>query len=151
MKYPDLTITILEHCTGILVHRFKRDLICCGGHTLKNLCPLQIYAWLKEMAQKYDKIATIISAGKSFEGRDLMGLRIAHKPDLPIVFIEAGIHAREWIAPATATWIIQQVLNTTSELIKSYEWRVFPSVNPDGYVTTQKVFSQYVLDLPKLT
>jgi len=77
-----------------------------------------------------------------------MGLRIAHKSNLPIVFIEAGIRAREWIAPATATWFIQQALNTTSELVKSYEWHVFPSVNPDGFVYTETVCSRYFLDLP---
>jgi len=97
------------------------------------------------MAQKYNKIATVITAGKSFEGRDLMGLRIAHKPNLPIVFIEAGIHAREWISPATATLIIQQALNTSSELIKSYVWHVFPSVNPDGFVYPQTVGLQKLL------
>ena len=29
----------------------------------------------------------------------------------PHVFIEAGIHAREWIAPAMATYLINSILN----------------------------------------
>jgi len=87
----------------------------------------------------YSNIASVISAGKSVEGRDLLGLRIAHKENLPIVMVEAGIHAREWITVTTANWLIRQALSANDELLKSYEWHIFPVVNPDGYVYTREV------------
>lgn len=31
-----------------------------------------------------------------------------HRDTKPILFIEAGIHAREWIAPAMALYIIKE-------------------------------------------
>lgn len=31
----------------------------------------------------------------------------------PIIWIEAGIHAREWVAPATAVYTIHKVIITT--------------------------------------
>lgn len=33
------------------------------------------------------------------------------KPQRSAVFLEAGSHAREWIAPAVATWILNQLVN----------------------------------------
>lgn len=37
----------------------------------------------------------------------------------PGVFIEAGVHGREWITPAVATWILKELVkvNTTGEVI----------------------------------
>ena len=36
----------------------------------------------------------------------------------PHVFIEAGIHAREWIAPAMATYLIDSILNNDADGFK---------------------------------
>ena len=36
-------------------------------------------------------------------------------PTKPNIWIEAGIHAREWIAPAMATYIIDQLLNNDKD------------------------------------
>ena len=33
--------------------------------------------------------------------------------DKPIVWVDAGIHAREWIAPATALYLIDKVMFCT--------------------------------------
>lgn len=38
-----------------------------------------------------------------------VGYSNSSKPNKPIVWIDAGIHAREWIAPATAMYIINKV------------------------------------------
>ncbi|VDQ14846.1 unnamed protein product [Trichobilharzia regenti] len=38
-------------------------------------------------------------------------LQISLDPSKPIIWIDAGIHAREWIAPATALSIINKVTN----------------------------------------
>lgn len=39
-------------------------------------------------------------------------LKIRRKKKIvrPGVFIEAGVHGREWIAPATATWILKELV-----------------------------------------
>lgn len=54
--------------------------------------------------------------------------------------IEGTLHAREWIVPATATWIIKEFLTSTDPemraLAENIEWHIFPVVNPDGYVYT---------------
>ena len=37
-------------------------------------------------------------------------MQVSTDASLPAVWIDAGLHAREWIAPATAVYILQQVL-----------------------------------------
>ena len=48
-----------------------------------------------------------------------------------------GIHAREWVAPAAAFYLIDKLLENPS-LLAQFEWKIIPMVNPDGYVYSQK-------------
>ena len=57
-------------------------------------------------------------------------------PGAPNVFLEAGIHAREWIAPAVATFLIRELVEDYSEhpdYLDKLNWYFIPSANPDGY------------------
>lgn len=99
-----------------------------------------IYAWLDSLAAKYPNTLTILEAGKSYEGRPIKGLKLSHKPNNTAVFVEAGIHAREWISPATATFLLNQLLTSNDtriqDLAQNWDWFFFPVFNPDGYKAT---------------
>jgi murein tripeptide amidase MpaA len=49
-----------------------------------------------------------------------------------------GIHAAEWISSATVTYILNKLLTSEdpviADLAQSFDYYVFPNVNPDGYV-----------------
>ncbi|XP_017859818.1 PREDICTED: zinc carboxypeptidase A 1-like [Drosophila arizonae] len=99
------------------------------------------YAWMQSLAKQNPKIVTLIEGGKTYQGRSILGLKISKSgSEKPGIFIEAGIHAREWIAPAAATFIVNQLLTSNVDSIKqladNYNWYVFPHANPDGYVYT---------------
>lgn len=88
----------------------------------------------------YPNIVTTVTIGASVEGRPIKGVIIDHKPEResPLkAMIEGGIHSREWISPATVTWIIKEFLNSTDPEVKSmaeaFVWHIFPVINPDGY------------------
>ena len=52
------------------------------------------------------------------------------------MWLESGIHAREWIAPAVATYLVNELMtNTTNppEYLDKINWYFIPSANPDGY------------------
>lgn len=55
--------------------------------------------------------------------------------------IEAQIHAREWIASATATYVLNELLRSTDpdiQYISEYvDWHIIPNTNPDGYEYTR--------------
>ncbi|NP_001036933.1 carboxypeptidase B-like isoform X2 [Bombyx mandarina] len=102
-----------------------------------------IYGFMDYLAKTYPSIISVKSIGKSFEGRDLKILRISNgKSDNKAVFIDGGIHAREWISPATVTYFIYQFaeyFDVESDDIKGIDWYFMPVVNPDGYEYTHTV------------
>lgn len=50
--------------------------------------------------------------------------------------ILSGIHAREWIAPATASFIMRELVENhqqNADILDFYDIYVLPVANPDGY------------------
>merc|ERR1711923_191253 len=84
--------------------------------------------------------AEIINIGQSYEGRDMNVLAITKAgPGKPNVWLEAGIHAREWISPAVATFIVRELVEDYAEhpeYLDNINWYFLPSANPDGYAYT---------------
>ncbi|XP_040571245.1 carboxypeptidase B [Lepeophtheirus salmonis] len=100
-----------------------------------------IHDFLYETARKNPSIATIFSIGKSYEGRDLLVFKIGTpQPNYkPAIFIEGGIHAREWISPAATTYIINEFVNNyekNKEILDVFDFYILPILNPDGYAYT---------------
>jgi murein tripeptide amidase MpaA len=67
----------------------------------------------------------------------------------PVVLVDGGIHAREWVAPAMALYIIQQLVENNaanSALTDAVDWYILPVLNPDGYeyshTTVSEIYSQ---------
>lgn len=90
---------------------------------------------------------SVKSVGKSFEGRDIKIATITNGDGRAknSVFIDAGVHAREWIAPATALYVINQLVDpqsNMSKLLNELDFVIQPVVNPDGYDFT---FNRYRL------
>merc|ERR1711963_1076693 len=77
------------------------------------------------------------SIGKTYEDRDMRVIKIEKAgPGAPIAWIEAGIHAREWIASATATFIINELVNNyeaNKDIVDNLNIHILPMTNPDGY------------------
>ncbi|TDG38674.1 hypothetical protein AWZ03_014904 [Drosophila navojoa] len=101
------------------------------------------YAWMRSLAKQNPQIVTLLEVGKTYEGRSILGLKISKSgSEKPGIFIEAGIHAREWISPAAATYIINELLTSNVASIKqlgdNYNWYIVPHVNPDGFVYSRK-------------
>lgn len=101
-----------------------------------------INEWLNEQAKRHPEVASVHVIGESYEKRDILALKISQRRGNKAVFIEAGIHAREWISPAVATFFINELLNNNSPEMQSfahkYDWYFVVNVNPDGYVHTEK-------------
>ncbi|XP_044757530.1 zinc carboxypeptidase-like [Coccinella septempunctata] len=98
----------------------------------------QIESWLYSLAKKYKQVEIII-AGTTFEGRNITGVRLSYSwvNQHRAIFIEANIHAREWISSAVATFILNQLLTSKDPAIRKeaerYDWYIIPVANPDGF------------------
>lgn len=96
-----------------------------------------IHGYLDYLAETYPNLCTVYSIGRSVEGNDLKVLKISNGgSNNKAVWIDGGIHAREWISPAVVTYIINDlVLNFEGESssVQSIDWYFLPLANPDGY------------------
>jgi len=96
-----------------------------------------INTFIDELAVSNAGWVSTTSIGKSYEGRDMRVVKIEKAgPGAPIAWIEAGIHAREWIASATATFMINELVNKYEEnknIVDNLNLHFLPMANPDGY------------------
>ncbi|XP_059612595.1 carboxypeptidase B1-like [Phlebotomus argentipes] len=102
----------------------------------------EINAYVRQMAQSNPTYVTLLTLGQSFENREILGLRITAPGDdsqRPIIYVDATIHAREWIAPMVAVYLIHELAEHTADhlaVLENVVWIIQPLVNPDGYVFT---------------
>jgi len=78
--------------------------------------------------------------GNSVEGRNLKVIKLATAPRTDKIWIDANIHAREWLAPCSCVHFTDALItgyqNGDAEvlaLFAKFEFHILCSVNPDGY------------------
>ncbi len=51
------------------------------------------------------------------------------------MFFWVGIHAREWISPAMATYLMNElIVKNATQYLDNLNIHILPSANPDGYM-----------------
>lgn len=139
----DVTFELKEKNAQSLIEEEEQDLAKprSGVYDWNNYHDLEEnYAWLESLAAKYPQVS-LLDAGKTYEGRKILGIKISFKKGNSGIFIEGGIHSREWIGPATTTWIVNELLTSTTasvrDIAENYDWYIIPHANPDGYAYTR--------------
>merc|ERR1711976_520040 len=108
----------------------------------------EIHQWTHEICRLHQDICHVVNFGKTYEGRGMFGLHISAHPQggnhhEHAYFMMAGIHAREWIAPASTMAVVNRLLRNYKEghkqerdILHNMDWYVLPLTNVDGYVYT---------------
>ncbi|RKS77011.1 zinc carboxypeptidase [Actinomadura pelletieri DSM 43383] len=101
-------------------------------------------AELDRVVAAYPQIAKKFSIGRTYEGRDIVGVKIsdnvATDEDEPEVFYQANIHARERITNEQALYFIDVLTKeyaTTAritKLVNEREFWIIPILNVDGQI-----------------
>ena len=80
------------------------------------------------IAATYDSLSIEV-IGQSYEGRDQRMVKICQDGcgTKNIMYVEGGIHAREWMSPAVVTYFINELtVNAAAnmDMLENLDWRV---------------------------
>ncbi|KAG5677265.1 hypothetical protein PVAND_007036 [Polypedilum vanderplanki] len=99
----------------------------------------EIENFLQRLANEYPDLVKKDVIGQSIEHRNIHGVRVSRNAEFgknPIIFIDAGTHAREWAGIHSALYFLHQLVENstvTNELLDKVDYVFVPVVNPDGY------------------
>ncbi|XP_046970459.1 carboxypeptidase B-like [Vanessa cardui] len=100
-----------------------------------------IQEYIDNLAKRQSDLVKLQNLGTSYQGRRMKLVKISsdHSAQNPIIFVDAGIHAREWVAPAMALYLIHRLVNDPDarKELDGVDWYILPVVNPDGYEYTR--------------
>jgi len=106
----------------------------------------QIVQQCSDLSKQYPQLAKYelsVNQGKSIEGRNMPLLIVTGNTNATnkwTVYLQGGLHAREWIGPVTVLYLAEALLANYSTnadvkyLMDRIVFHIAPEVNPDGYV-----------------
>ncbi|XP_062956639.1 carboxypeptidase A4 isoform X2 [Cynocephalus volans] len=105
---------------------------------------LQIYQEMDSIATDFPGLASRVKIGHSFENRPMYVLKFSTGggEQRPAVWLNAGIHSREWISQATGIWTARKIVSdyqrdpAITSILEKMDIFLLPVANPDGYVYT---------------
>ncbi|NXD64661.1 CBPO Carboxypeptidase, partial [Eolophus roseicapillus] len=102
----------------------------------------EIYQWMSEIQNSNSELVTQHYLGNTVENRPMYYLQISQPSDKikKIIWMDCGIHAREWIAPAFCQWFVKEILQNyksdpkISRFLQNLDLYILPVLNIDGYI-----------------
>ena len=93
------------------------------------------------LAQNHPELVAVEELGRSHEGRsiDVLTVREPGPHCRPVIWLDCGIHSREWISPPACLHAVARLvemanaLDPRENLLSVYDFYILPVVNPDGY------------------
>ncbi|KAM4669544.1 carboxypeptidase O [Amazona ochrocephala] len=113
------------------------------GYDYTQYHPMEeIYQWMTEIQNSNSELVTQHYLGNTVEDRPMYYLQISKPSDKTkkIIWMDCGIHAREWIAPAFCQWFVKEILQNyksdpkISRFLSNLDLYILPVLNIDGYI-----------------
>ncbi|XP_038217343.1 carboxypeptidase B-like [Zerene cesonia] len=139
VQLEDVVQALENHEADVINYKIRRR----NGAMPFNDYPryAEVDAYMERIAREHSNIVTIVTAGNSFEGRPIKYLRISttnfRDTSKPIYFMDAALHAREWVTTPVTLYSIHRLVEDLSseerDLLEDVDWIILPIANPDGY------------------
>jgi extracellular matrix protein 14 len=112
--------------------------------------PLSVITpWMKLLQSMFPSFVEVVTIGKSYEGRDIHGLKVGMKTDPDVnkktIIMTGAAHAREWISVSTISYLAYSMVTRYKKedrgidnMVDKFDWIFIPTLNVDGYVYTWK-------------
>ncbi|XP_072307012.1 carboxypeptidase B [Eucyclogobius newberryi] len=105
-----------------------------------------VQSWINSVASSNTNLISKQVIGNTYEGRPMTVLKLGRTSNVAknAIFLDCGIHAREWISPAFCQWFVKEALATygsdvqMTNLLNQMDVYVLPVFNIDGYDFTHK-------------
>ncbi|XP_069753993.1 carboxypeptidase B [Narcine bancroftii] len=133
---------LIEDVQTMIEQQFDNKERSDGAHSYVKYNDMQtINAWIFNTVQRNPNLLSVVLNETSYEGRPLHIIKIGKKTSRtkPAIFMDCGIHAREWISPAFCQWFVKEAINTygsdptMTHILDTMDFFVVPVFNVDGY------------------
>jgi len=99
------------------------------GHSMDwtSYHPIEdMHSYLNYLRDTYDFV-TLDTIGQSYDGSDMIFAKVCRGGcgNKPAMWIDGGIHAREWISPATAMFMLKELVENDADhpdLLENLDW-----------------------------
>ncbi|KAJ4924077.1 hypothetical protein JOQ06_000318 [Pogonophryne albipinna] len=106
----------------------------------------EITDWMVQAVKNYPEVVTIMEYGQTYEKRTISLLKIGVNTGekKKAIWMDCGIHAREWISPAFCQYFVREILQAyktdpkMQAMMTNMDFYVTPVLNIDGYIHSWK-------------
>ncbi|XP_016990915.1 carboxypeptidase B-like [Drosophila rhopaloa] len=108
-----------------------------------------VMEYLDQLARTYPDRITLKDMGLTYENRSLKLAMITNgdgRLGKRVIFMDAALHAREWMTPVAALYTIYKLVvefEENADLLADFDWHIMPLANPDGYEYSRKTNSTW--------
>ncbi|XP_047417946.1 carboxypeptidase A2 [Sciurus carolinensis] len=150
LESQGITYSIMIEDVQVLLDQEKEEMLFNQRRERNGNFNFGAYHTLEEISQEMDNLVgehpdlvRKVNIGSSFENRPMNVLKFSTGGDKPAIWLDAGIHAREWVTQATALWVANKIASdygndpSITSILDTMDIFLLPVTNPDGYVFSQ--------------
>ncbi|XP_067292183.1 carboxypeptidase A1-like [Pseudorasbora parva] len=117
--------------------RSTDDFVYTTYHDLNS-----IYSFMDMLVEENSDLVSKIVIGQSYESRPLNVLKFSTGANRPGIWIDTGIHSREWVTQASGIWFAKKIVTdygrdpVLTDILNNYDIFLEIVTNPDGFAYT---------------